>query len=115
VQLAGGVQGGDAGDQLGEGVAQAVDEQVRGDDRLAGARVGVVAVGRRLGGGPLGAVRSDIFAEAHALDVLHGDEPLVVVGHELVEGDEVVVGDAGGRAELVLEAVEAAGLERAGS
>jgi hypothetical protein len=112
VELARDVQGGDAGDQLGERVAQALDDEARRGDGL-GDRVLVAVVGGGLGGGGRRAVGSDVVAEAHALDVLHGDEPLVVVGHELVEGDEVVVGDAGGRTELVLEAVEAAGLERA--
>jgi hypothetical protein len=117
VQLAGGVERVDAGDQLGEGVAQAglVELGRSGRARVVlGDAVMIVDADAVLGVvGPLGGVRADIVAEAHALDVLHRDEPLVGVGDELVEGDEVVVDDAGGGPELVLEAVEAAGLELA--
>lgn len=54
----------------------------------------------------------DAFPVAHGLDErrpahkLHREEPLVLVGDELVEGDEVRVIDVGEGAEFALEAVE---------
>ncbi len=52
----------------------------------------------------------DVIQEVDALDQLHREEPLVLLREELVERDEVPVGDVRERSKLVLEPVERVGL-----
>jgi len=66
-------------------------------------RGGRPARGRDLGGGD---PASDMAEEIDALDELHREIPLLPLDRELVEGDQVGMGDPGERTELVLEAVE---------
>ena len=53
----------------------------------------------------------DVLEELDPLDELHREEPVVVVGDQLVEAHEVLVDDVGERAKLALEAVERARVE----
>ena len=95
MQAAGRVQRLESERELAERVAQPID----------------VAIERRRF--PAGRARrpADPAAEIDALDQLHGEEPAVLIGNQLVEGDQVRVGDVGEGAKLVLEPVEPGGIE----
>ena len=88
-----GVHGAEALGQLHQRGAQPLEHA--GQERLAGAR-------RR--GAP------DVLQEVLALEPLHGEEAGAVALHlQLVEADDVGVGDVGDAAELLLELVEGGG------
>ena len=72
-----------------------------GGDRLAGDRL-------RVG---LGGLVANVPVEVHALHELHGDEPLVAGGYQLVEADQVRVAHVRQRAKLLLQAVDAGGVD----
>ncbi len=52
---------------------------------------------------------TDVSEEVHAGDKLHGEEPVLSIGDELVEGDQVGMTDFGEGAELAFEAKESVG------
>src|SRR6266568_6187160 len=52
------------------------------------------------------AVTSHVCEEAYPVDQLHREEPLLAVGEQLVEGDEIRVDEVGERSEFLFEPIE---------
>ena len=89
-----------------------------GDDRRGGGAPSFpsrAGQGRGVEGGSVGRLvgAADEGEQAAALDQLHGEEPAIVLAEQLVELDQVGVGEAREGAELLLEAVEIVGDDRA--
>ena len=96
MQLARCVQPGDPVGELASGRAS----------EPTGGRRGLYAGGLR-GRRPF--LVANMLEEAYALEQLHDEEPILPVGDQLVEGDEIGVGDAQEGAKLVLEAQDRRG------
>ena len=52
----------------------------------------------------------DVGDEVRPVNQLHGDEPWLLIGDELVQGDEIGMREVGERAKLALQPEEAAGV-----
>ena len=91
------------GDRRLSGPVLVDDPGIAGDQRVPGRRTS----GARPARGEC--VVADVLEEVHPIEQLHGEEPVLAVGDQLIERDEMGMGDAQEGAKLLLEAEDRGG------